>query len=99
MESPSNPAAAIASIDQLLAAMRPKLHRYCARMTGSVIDGEDVLQDALIKAVEAFAASSPIANPEGWLFRIAHNTALDFLRRRNRQAALQSVEEVDMMAD
>jgi len=99
MESSSNPSAAIGNIDQLLAALRPKLHRYCARMTGSVIDGEDVLQDALIKAVEAFAASSPIANPEGWLFRIAHNTALDFLRRRNRQAALQSVEEVDMMAD
>ena len=99
MESPSNPSAAVASIDALLAASRPKLHRYCARMTGSVIDGEDVLQDALIKAMEAFAASSPIANPEGWLFRIAHNTALDFLRRRNRQAALQSVEEVDRMAD
>jgi RNA polymerase sigma-70 factor (ECF subfamily) len=49
--------------------------------------------------VEALAASGPIGNPEGWLFRIAHNTALDFLRRRNRQAALQSVEEVDMMAD
>jgi RNA polymerase sigma-70 factor (ECF subfamily) len=99
MESPSKPSAASAGIELLLAAMRPKLHRYCARMTGSVIDGEDVLQDALIKAVEAFAAASPIANPEGWLFRIAHNTALDFLRRRNRQAALQSVEEVDMMAD
>ncbi|NOJ50589.1 sigma factor, partial [Bradyrhizobium archetypum] len=42
-------------IDRLLAAMRPKLHRYCARMVGSVIDGEDVLQDALIKAVEAQA--------------------------------------------
>ena len=99
MESPSNPSAAIANIDALLAAMRPRLHRYCARMTGSVIDGEDVLQDALIKAMEAFAAASPIGNSEGWLFRIAHNTALDFLRRRNRQAALQSVEEVDMMAD
>ena len=99
METPSKPSAAIANIDALLAEMRPKLHRYCARMTGSVIDGEDVLQDALIKAMEAFAAGSPIANPEGWLFRIAHNTALDFLRRRNRQAALQSVEEVDRMAD
>jgi len=86
-------------LDRLLVAMRPKLHRYCARMVGSVIDGEDVLQDALIKAVEAFASAGPISNPEGWLFRIAHNTALDFLRRRNRQAALQSVEEVDMMAD
>ncbi len=87
------------SIDQLLAVMRPKLHRYCARMVGSVIDGEDVLQDALIKAVEAFATKGPIGNPEGWLFRIAHNTALDFLRRRNRQQALQSDEELDMIAD
>jgi RNA polymerase sigma-70 factor, ECF subfamily len=86
-------------IERLLAAMRPKLHRYCARMVGSVIDGEDVLQDALIKAVEAFASAGPIGNAEGWLFRIAHNTALDFLRRRSRQQALHSGEEVDMMAD
>jgi RNA polymerase sigma-70 factor, ECF subfamily len=87
------------SIDGLLVEMRPKLHRYCARMVGSVIDGEDVLQDALIKAVESFASAGPIANPEGWLFRIAHNTALDFLRRRNRQEAMRSGEEVDMIAD
>ena len=68
-------------------------------MVGSVIDGEDVLQDALIKAVQAFPAAGRIGNPEGWLFRIAHNTALDFLRRRNRQEALRSGEEVDMIAD
>jgi RNA polymerase sigma-70 factor, ECF subfamily len=88
-----------ADIDGLLAQLRPKLHRYCARMVGSVIDGEDVLQDALMKAVEAFASARPIGNPEGWLFRIAHNTALDFLRRRVRQEALRSAEEVDMIAD
>ena len=92
-------ASAAPDIDALLAAMRPRLHRYCARMVGSVIDGEDVLQDALIKAVESFASAGPIGNPEGWLFRIAHNTALDFLRRRNRQQALRSGEEVDMIAD
>lgn len=86
-------------IDALLARMRPKLHRYCARMVGSVIDGEDVLQDALIKAMEAPPSVAPIVNPEGWLFRIAHNTALDFLRRRNRQEVLHSAEEVDMIAD
>ena len=49
------------------------------------IDGEDVLQDALIKAVEAVPPPARFSNPEGWLFRIAHNTALDFLRRRSRQ--------------
>ena len=97
MESNPGPSAAV-NIERLLAEMRPKLHRYCARMVGSVIDGEDVLQDALIKAVESFSAASP-GNPGGWLFRIAHNTALDFLRRRNRQEALRSGEEVDMIAD
>jgi RNA polymerase sigma-70 factor (ECF subfamily) len=86
-------------IDGLLAEMRPQLHRYCARMVGSVIDGEDVLQDALIKAMESFSPQGEIGNPRGWLFRIAHNTALDFLRRRNRQEALRSGEEVDMIAD
>jgi RNA polymerase sigma-70 factor (ECF subfamily) len=91
--------AAAVDLDRLLVELRPKLHRYCARMVGSAIDGEDAVQDALIKAVEAVSASAPIGNPEGWLFRIAHNTALDFLRRRNRQQALQSGEEVDMIAD
>jgi len=99
MEPPSNPSATIADIDGLLAELRPMLHRYCARMTGSVIDGEDVLQDALIKAVESLASAGGIGNPRAWLFRIAQNTALDFLRRRKRQEALRSVEEVDMIAD
>jgi len=49
--------------------------------------------------VESFASASPIANPEGWLFRVAHNTALDFCAGRNRQEALRSGEEVDMIAD
>jgi RNA polymerase sigma-70 factor (ECF subfamily) len=95
---PDAPAAA-GGFDGLVARMRPRLHRYCSRMVGSVIDGEDVLQDALIKAVESHATAGAIGNPEGWLFRIAHNTALDFLRRRNRQQALRSSEEVDMIAD
>jgi len=97
-EIPASPAA-IADLNGLLVSMRPKLHRYCARMTGSVIDGEDVLQDALIKAVESFASAGPLRHPEGWLFRIAHNTARDLLRRRNRSQALHSGEEVDMIAD
>jgi len=30
--------------------LRPRLHRYCARMTGSLSDGEDVMQEALFDA-------------------------------------------------
>src|SRR6266550_1264364 len=68
--------------DRLLAEMRPKLHRYCARMTASSVDGEDVVQEAMIKALTALPTVDSIENPQGWLFRIAHNAALDFLRRR-----------------
>jgi RNA polymerase sigma-70 factor (ECF subfamily) len=68
-------------------------------MTGSVVDGEDVIQEALVKAIEAFSQAESIANPEGWLFRIAHNAALDFLRRRARQNAARSDEDPDMIVD
>jgi RNA polymerase sigma-70 factor (ECF subfamily) len=74
-----------AEFDRLFASLRPKLHRYCARMTGSVIDGEDVVQVALMKAVEALPRTDSIAHPEAWLFRIAHNAALDFIRVRARK--------------
>ncbi|WP_404927560.1 sigma-70 family RNA polymerase sigma factor [Mesorhizobium sp. ORM16] len=87
-----------ALIERLFGELRPKLHRYCARMAGSVFDGEDVLQEALAKAFEALPNAGQIANPEGWLFRIAHNTALDFLRRRAREKAF-SDEDPDMIVD
>ena len=88
-----------AALDRLLAELRPKLHRYCARMTGSVIDGEDVVQEALVKAIEAFPQAQSIAHPERWLFRIAHNAALDFLRRRTRQESARVDEDPDMIVD
>ena len=84
--------------ERLLGELRPKLHRYCARMTGSAVDGEDIVQDAMIKALAALPHAGVVANPEGWLFRIAHNTALDFLRRRARQPMLQNEEVLDTIA-
>jgi RNA polymerase sigma-70 factor (ECF subfamily) len=97
--SSSSAATTAEQLNRLLAEQRAKLHRYCARMVGSAIDGEDVLQDAMVKAVDGFEAAGAIDNPEGWLFRIAHNTALDFLRRRARRDGMHASEEIDMIAD
>jgi RNA polymerase sigma-70 factor, ECF subfamily len=78
--------------------LRPLLHRYCARMTGSVMDGEDVVQEALFEAyrkLDKFDESRPV---KPWLFRIAHNRCVDFLRRviaRDRaDSAVVVAEEV-----
>ena len=67
---------------ETISTLRPSLHRYCARMTGSVMDGEDVVQEALFEAyrkLDQFDESRPL---KPWLFRIAHNRCIDFLRRK-----------------
>jgi len=81
---------------ETIANLRPSLHRYCSRMTGSVFDGEDVVQEALFQAyrmLESFDDSRPL---KPWLFRIAHNRCIDFLRRRGvREEAETAATEPD----
>ena len=84
----------ISDFERLAQTIRPRLHRYCARMAGSSIDGEDIVQDTMLKAMQADMGAAKIADPEAWLFRIAHNTAIDFLRRRVRLQAI-TVEGAD----
>jgi len=78
-----------------LKALRPRLHRYCARMTGSAVTGEDVVQDTLVKALRARAEGAEVVNLEGWLFRIAHNTSLDFLRDRSRNIVVPLTDDIE----
>ena len=70
---------------ELVDATRPELHRYCARMTGSIFDGEDVVQETLAKAYYALGQMVQPPNLKPWLFRIAHNTAMDFIKRYQRE--------------
>jgi RNA polymerase sigma-70 factor (ECF subfamily) len=65
----------------MVAGVRAELHRYCARMVGSAADGEDVVQDALARAYYELAGLREMPAMRAWLFRIAHNRALDWLRR------------------
>ena len=78
--------------------LRTRLHRYCTRMTGSAMDGEDIMQEALF---EAYRKVDQLEDPRaihGWLFRIAHNRCIDFLRHRNaRERAEANFAEEDII--
>src|SRR5258708_614362 len=65
--------------------LRPKLHRFCARMCGSVLDGEDVVQEALAQAFYHLPSLKDQSRLEPWLFRIAHHKCVDLLRQERRQ--------------
>jgi RNA polymerase sigma-70 factor, ECF subfamily len=75
--------------------LRPELHRYGARLMGSVIDGEDVVQDTLARALVALEEMEEMPPLRAWLFRIAHNRALDLLRSR----AVRMAEPIEAAAD
>ena len=53
MTNPDKQVVSKAMFEEALPALRPVIHRYCSRMMGSVIDGEDILQIAFMKAFEA----------------------------------------------
>jgi RNA polymerase sigma-70 factor (ECF subfamily) len=77
----------------LVAEVRPELHRYCARMTGSIADGEDVVQETLAKAFYALGTLDEVPALRSWLFRVAHNVSIDFARR-HRRSPVETVEEL-----
>jgi RNA polymerase sigma-70 factor, ECF subfamily len=79
--------------------MRPRLHRYCARIVGSAFEGEDVVQEALMRALQAWPDAGEIRQPQAWLMRIAHNAALDALRHKKRRGWLEPDAAVDELPD
>jgi RNA polymerase sigma-70 factor (ECF subfamily) len=86
-----------AEFEALVQDIRPELRRYCARMIGSAVDAEDLVQEALTKAYAALPTTS-VANLRGWLFRITHNKAIDYLRRASHQQ-LEYLDEQALVAE
>lgn len=84
-QTPSTFAEAREQFLAMVEGIRPELHRYCARLTGSVIEGEDIVQDTLARAFYALSLSADVPPLRPWLFRIAHNAALDFLKSHGRK--------------
>jgi RNA polymerase sigma-70 factor (ECF subfamily) len=81
--------------DEVCAGLRPDLHRFCTRMVGNPWEGEDVLHDALVHAFYRYAELRDAGSLRSWLFRIAHNKCIDFLRARRNFDPLSDGAEAE----
>jgi RNA polymerase sigma factor (sigma-70 family) len=84
---------------ELVASVRPELHRFCARMTGSIADGEDIVQDTLLRAYRALDELDAMPPLRPWLFRIAQNRAIDHMRSYERRMREPLDDTTPLVAD
>ena len=75
---------------KIVASVRPELHRYCSRMTGSALDGEDLVQETLAQGLYRLALTREEVSLRPWLFTIAHHKCVDFLRARGGSQSLDA---------
>jgi RNA polymerase sigma factor (sigma-70 family) len=74
-----------------------RLLGFCRQMLNSTEDAEDVLQEVFVNAYRAMLADEREINLRPWLYRIARNRCLNYLRkpRADAQESMDMVPEVD----
>lgn len=73
---------------RLLERHQGAVYSLLVRVLGNPRDAEDAAQDAFLKAFRALESYDPSRPLRSWLFKIAHNAALDRLRARRDESAL-----------
>ena len=82
-----------AAFAALVAQHKRALHVHCYRMLASYSDADDLVQETMIRAWTARASYDAETGASGlrrWLYRIATNACLDFLKSAPRRVAAQS---------
>lgn len=85
-----------ATNDTSLESIRAALYRYCLKLTESVWDAEDLVQETCLRALPVIAGKDSHANPVAYTLRIAKNVWVD--RKRSDQAAKRAKEKWERAA-
>jgi RNA polymerase sigma factor (sigma-70 family) len=59
-----------------------ELYRYCAAIVGNAADAQDAVQSTMVKVLQALPGEERRIELKPWLYRIAHNEAIEIIRRR-----------------
>jgi len=76
-----------------------RLYGFCVRLAGNAADGEDLLQESLLRAMRAYPELREPDRAKGWLFAIATNVWRDQLRARGRRVQTTSLDGLDENGD
>lgn len=83
----------------LIKNYRGKLFGYLLKLSGDRLTAEDLFQDTLLKAWSGFNKYKEENKFSSWLFTIAHNVALDFLRKNKNRNLFVSNDEIVNLPD
>lgn len=79
---------------ELMARYEPKLHRYVTYLIHDPMTAHDVVQETFIKAYEHLQSYKPSYKFSSWLYRIAHNEAINAVKKLRRNVAESGVEDI-----
>jgi RNA polymerase sigma-70 factor (ECF subfamily) len=86
---PMSPTESSVELTQAYQSLRRPLLAYLRRLVGDTQSAEDVLQDVLVKAIASLRSdAAPPRNLAAWLYRVAHNAAMDHHRARRPSESL-----------
>jgi len=88
----------VARYDEIIDRYQGKLFAYLYRLMGSKEDAEDVLQDVFLKAYENLKSYDPKRKFSSWIYRISHNEAVNYIRRKSLKKFI-SWENIVMSKD
>lgn len=81
------------AFEELVLLHQQKIYSLCLRMSGNEDDAYDLAQDTFIKAYKSISSFKMESSISTWLYRIASNTCIDFLRRKKKRFKI--VIEID----
>ena len=81
----------VEAFSELILSYEKKILNFTYRMLGNKEDAEDVTQEVFVKAYRAIASFDQKSSFQTWIYKIASNAAMDFLRKRKRRGTDKQV--------